>query len=256
MQDFKLEHEEVGAVVKADLVSRGGHYADRNARYDWLSAGHFVRLAESKFCVDIANQDCSFFKFGQSTPEKLDTAHPQVHFLIGGQIDGPDLGIRKQNGDETFTQRFSIGTTQLSEGPNADDSNSPMAWALEKTNPAIAIELNSDSGGTLPKNYSLIQVEPSNSEATNLRKVLLWAVKPAEDRPGSDVVTRWWNVSNGDRDVALQCTGLQEIQPTTHIETDLAGEKPIASDDSNQFTLSFSKHQMRTFRLKFAPSSK
>ena len=256
LQDFKLEHEEVGAVVKADLVSRGGHYADRNARYDWLSAGHFVRLAESKFCVDIANQDCSFFKFGQSTPEKLDTAHPQVQFLIGGQIDGPDLGIRKQNGDETFTQRFSIGTTQLSEGPNADDSNSPMAWALEKTNPAIAIELNSDSGGTLPKKYSLIQVDPSDAEATNLRKVLLWAVKPAEDRPGSDVVTRWWNVSNGDRDVALQCTGLQEIQPTTHIETDLAGEKPIASDDSNQFTLSFSKHQMRTFRLKFAPSIK
>ncbi len=256
LQDFKLEHEEVGAIVTADLVKNGGHYANRNARYDWLSAGHFVRLAEGKFSIDIANHDCSFFKFGQSTPQKLDTAHPQVQFLIGGQIDGPNLGIRNQNGDKFFTQRFSIKAAQLSSGRDAEDSNSPMRWALEQTNPAIAIALNSDSKGTVPTNYSLIQAESGNTETNNSRNVLLWAIKPAEADKGSDIIARWWNVSDSDQEMTLHCTGVQSVQPTTHIETDLSGEKTVAADDSDKFRLPFSKHQMRTLRLKLSTSEK
>ncbi len=30
-------HEENGAVIHAKLVSNGGHYADQQARYDWLT---------------------------------------------------------------------------------------------------------------------------------------------------------------------------------------------------------------------------
>ena len=258
LRDFELEHEEVGAIVKADLVSNGGHYANRNARYDWLSAGHFVNLTQRDFRVDIANHDCSFFKFGQSTPQKLDTAKSQVQFLIGGQIDGPKLGIPNQNGDETFTQRFSVGTTQLTPASKTENFRSPMAWAQERTNPAIAVKLNAvkrdaDSSGPLPTHYALIDVQSSNADADG---AVLWAIKPAEDGCEADVVARWWNVSNHDRNVFLKCDGLKLIQPTTHIETDWAEPKPIASGDSNQFTLPFSKHQMRTFRFKFAASKK
>lgn len=255
LNDFQLEHEEVGAIVKADLVSEGGHYANRNARYDWLSAGHFVRLREEKFAVDIANHDCSFFKFGQSTPRKLDTAHPQVQFLIGGQIDGPDLGIRNQNGDRTFTQRFTIGTAQSPEGFSGPASLSPLVWAVEQTNPAVTIELNSNSDGKLPTKYSLIQSNPNDAGSDIPQNVILWAVKPAENNSATDTIMRWWNVADSDSSVALECSGLLSIQPTSHIETDLLGEKRIASDDSKRFTLPFSKHQMRTFRLKFASSS-
>lgn len=251
LQDFELQHEEVGAIVKADLVSKGGHYANRNARYDWLSVGHFARLAENKFCVDIANHDCSFFKFGQSTPQNLDTDHPQVQFLIGGQIDGPKLGIRDQHGDQIFTQRFSIDAVHRSQPPIAEDANVPMRWALEKTNPAIAIKLNSDPGSALPLKYSLIEAEQNSGNSSDSKNVILWAIKPAEDTKGSDLIARWWNISDGDIDIAAQCKGLQSIHPTSHIETDLTDEKTITIGDSDRFKLPFWKYQMRTFRLKF-----
>ncbi|MBC8076003.1 MAG: glycoside hydrolase, partial [Chloroflexales bacterium] len=35
-------HEEVGAVIRARLLPQGGHYAARNARYDWLTLNHFA----------------------------------------------------------------------------------------------------------------------------------------------------------------------------------------------------------------------
>jgi len=273
LQDFELTHEEVGAIVKADLVSNGGHYANRNARYDWLSAGHFVRLSETGFAVDIANHDCSFFKFGQSVPQKLDTTQPRVQFLIGGQIDGPELGILNQYGDATFTQRFSIRTVKLAETSETSEtsdmleaheasdgkaakSNCPMAWALERTNPAIAIELNSDSDGILPAKYALLQIDSNDEEVHNLQSVLLWSIKPAESSSDSDTVARWWNVSNHAQTITFKFPNLKLIQPVSHIETDLTFEKPVAADQSNQFELSFSQHQLRTFRLKFAQPRK
>jgi len=105
---------------------------------------------------------------------------------------------------------------ELSERRGWEDSISPLVRALDQTNPAIAIELNSeelysDSSGTLPTEYSLIQLKPDDAEDTISKKLVLWAVKPAENSSGTDVVARWWNIGDHDRNVTLKCTGLQSI---------------------------------------------
>src|SRR5262249_51485623 len=51
-------HEEVGAVIRAKLLADGGHYAGRNARYDWLTPNHFADMSEGVTGVTLSNADC------------------------------------------------------------------------------------------------------------------------------------------------------------------------------------------------------
>src|SRR5262249_1421329 len=103
-------HEEVGAVIRAKLLTDGGHYSPRNARYDWLTLNHFADMSDGNVGITLSNADCYYMQLGASTPTTLDTTTPQISALIGGQVDGFGLGIQNQGGDLQFKQRFSLQT--------------------------------------------------------------------------------------------------------------------------------------------------
>ena len=255
--NFQLHHEEVGAILRCETESNGGHYAGRNARYDWLTAGHYVNLSDSTAQVTVSNLDCCFFKFGDSTPRSLDAEHSRVRFLVGGQIDGAKLGIRSQNGDTSFVQRFSIGIN-----PVGKNVRHPMEWALERTNPLVAIALPSNSPQQLVRSgnplASLVEVAQREQDLPN--SVMLWALKPAEDYGSSDtgkIVLRLWNVANESRDALVKVKGLKNVQAVTHIETPLdparmVNETRVEAVPGKQFTVKLSGQQMRTFLLEIA----
>ncbi len=125
-------HEEVGAVIRAKLLAQGGHYSPRNARYDWLTLNHFADMGESEAGVILANADCCFMQLGHSTVTQLDTATPLISVLLGGQVDGPKLGIPDQGGDRYFRQRFALQTR------GRFDPVEAMRFALEHQNPLVA----------------------------------------------------------------------------------------------------------------------
>ena len=254
-EDFQLHHEEVGAILHGDIEANGGHYAGRNARYDWLTAGHYVNLSDEAAEVTVSNLDCCFFKFGDSTPLSLDAKHSRVRFLIGGQIDGPKIGIRNQNGDKSFVQRFSVGVN--SAGKNV---RHPMKWALERTNPLIAMALTGNDPQTLERSANPLAslVEVGQREVDLPNSVMLWALKPAEDSGASETgktVVRLWNVANKTREAVVKVKGLKSVQAVTHIETPLdpaaaAREATIEVVTNEQFSVELAGQQMRTFLLE------
>lgn len=81
-----VNHEEVGALVRARLSTDGGVYATRNARYEWLSVQHFADISDgaSTGGLTISNRDLAFMKLGNSTTSSLDVTTPQLKFLAGG----------------------------------------------------------------------------------------------------------------------------------------------------------------------------
>ncbi len=255
--NLQLHHEEVGAILRGEIESRGGHYAGRNARYDWLTAGHFVNLSDDVAEVTVSNLDCCFFKFGDSTPRKLDTKHARLRFLIGGQVDGPKLGIRSQNGDSSFMQRFSIGVGALGK-----KVREPMAWALERTNPLVAIPLGEASPGNGERLTNplepLVEVGQRNKDLPN--SVMLWALKPPEDSGSNksrSFVLRVWNVANESREAVVKVKGLASAQPITHIETPLDPVRSVAGEEikivlGERFSVKLAGQQMMTFLVELA----
>jgi len=249
---FLLHHEEVGAILHGETEADGGNYAGRNARYDWLSAGHYVNLSDKTAGVTVSNLDCCFFKFGDSKPRSLDTQHSRMRFLIGGQIDGPKLGIPNQNGDRKFVQRFSVGVNSVSK-----NVRHPMEWALERTNPLVAIDLPRDRPHTSERTAnpleSLLEVGQRETDLPN--SVMLWALKPAEDFNESEsgkIVLRLWNVANEPREAVVKVKGLVSVQAVTHIETPLdparvAIEERIEVMPGKQFTAKLAAQQLKTF---------
>jgi alpha-mannosidase len=230
----KLWHEEVGAVVCAGLLSEGGHYSPRNARYDWLTLNHFACLCDEHGGggVTLSNADCAFMKFGRSSPRVFDTRTPQVSVLAGGQVDGPRLGIPAQGGDTFFTQRFALCGTAHFEAAAA------MRFALEHQNPLVT-GLVGGEGGPLPeKSFSLVKISSAD--------VLLWALKPAEEGIDQGIIARLWNFSSQPQRFSLSlATGISAAQETTHIETDLS---PAPVTDGF-LSASARPAQLLTFRL-------
>ena len=163
----RTEHEELGAILTADTLTGGGHYADENARTDWLTLNHFVKMQDDEAAVMIANRDCRFFHLGRDTTDQMDPASNQLHFLAGGQVDGKKLGIQKQGGDREFTQRFSIHADKKISNVDA------MKRSLEFANPMIVIPLSGSAEGSDDQVLeSLAEIESDS--------VIIWAVKPAE----------------------------------------------------------------------------
>lgn len=239
---FKLEQprvhtEEVGSINLNKLQSEGGDYSDTHARYDYVSVNHFADIADSadKRGVTISNPDLAFAKLGNSTPTKLDSTTPQLHFLAGGQVDGSKLGIPSQNGNSTFLQRFAIR-------PHSQySSTSAMKFALEHQNPLVTGAIENSQETCFPeKDFSLLQVSNAN--------VLLWALKVHEDGIERGLTARFWNLSNQSEqtDVTLE-PSLRAVQRTTHIETDLE-ELPLVNEHS--FPATFTREQLQTFRMK------
>ncbi len=238
-----VRHEEVGAVIRAKLLADGGQYSPVMSRLEWLTLNHFADMSgEDGAGITLSKSDCAFMKLGNSTIHQgvsfLDTKTPQIQVLAGGQIDAPQAGIAKQGGDKHFLQRFAL---QTHGGFNATEA---MRFSLEHQNPPVTGWLR--SGGTLPgTTYSLF----TNTNA----EVLLWALKPAEDGPGSGLVARFWNVGGKQQDFTISLpTKISAAARTTHLETDL---EPITVRDGTVTSL-IAATQIQTLRIVPAGGSR
>ncbi len=228
--------EEVGAINLNKLKSAGGAYATSHARYDYITVNHFAEIRDrsSTRGVVVSNADLPFARMGNSTPTTLDTTTPQLNFLIGGQVDGPNLGIPAQWGNNYFNQRFALR-------PTSDyDPAASMRFAMEHQNPFITGYVQAIDQGKLPADtYSLLSVNNPNT--------LLWALKVHDDGIQKGLVTRFWNLSN----VAVQSSvdvhsPIRSAFRTTHLETDISP----AQFNGNSLTTFFAPQQIQTYRLQ------
>jgi alpha-mannosidase len=228
--------EEVGAINLNRRAAQGGAYADTHARYDYVTVNHFADVAAGATGpgVTLSNADLAFARLGQSTVDRLDTETPQLHILAGGQVDGPRLGIKDQNGATYFRQRFALR-------PHGGyDPVAAMRFALEHQNPLVTGAVLGDArapyAGT---QHSLLKVDGAG--------VLLWALKPAEEGIEAGIIARLWNVANASADARVVLTpAVRSARRTTHVETDL---QDLALDSAGTLPLSFAPQQMATVRL-------
>lgn len=228
--------EEVGAINLNKLKADGGDYADTHARYDYLTVNHFADMtdADGTKGVTISNADLAFAKLGVSTDKVLDIGTPQLNFLAGGQVDGPSLGIRAQNGQTRFTQRFALR-------PHGNyDVTAAMKFALEHQNPFITGPIISKGGNDYPETtHALLAIDNPN--------VLLWALKVHDDGIEKGLVARLWNVSDAAAKAEISMmTGLSSAHRMTHIETDIEAV-PVTNNGTAR--ASFGSQQMHTYRL-------
>ncbi|MCK4967260.1 glycoside hydrolase, partial [bacterium] len=229
-------HEEVGAVIRAKLLKDGGHYSHRNARYDWLTLGHFVDMSGKNIGVTLSSTDCNFMQIGNSDAKNLDTNIPQIKVLAGSRSIGGKgrYGIPYQGGDSYFLQRFALQIHDIYNETKA------MKFALEHQNPLVTGIVK--GGNDYPeKEFSLLKINNSN--------VLLWALKPADDGIINEgVVARVWNMDKNDSEFALVISpdNIISAKRMTHIET------PIEDISVNNGALKalIKKHQMLTFAVK------
>jgi alpha-mannosidase len=233
--DFAIDkpevwHEEVGAVIKAKTASQGGHYADRMARYDYLTLNHFVNVGNQTESITLSNADCLFFKLGDSKPDSLDGNSSIIHILAGGQIN-ENLGIIAQDGDSVFYQHFSIL-------PHTQPFNAvqAMRFALDHQNKLVAANVSA-TGVTSEKTHSFLKCDNPY--------VVLWALKPGEEE---GTVLRYWNLDSRPTTIRTVFNSpLLNATYTTHVETEIS-EIPVKG---NTFAIGLNKFQMKTFRVGF-----
>lgn len=232
-------HEEVGAVIRAKLLANGGHYAPRNARYDWLTMNHFADISDGaagNFGVTLSNWDNLFMRYGASERDSLDTTRPQLTVLAGGQTSGPTLGIPNQGGDSYFLQRFAVGTHGTYNQATA------MKFSLEHQNPLVtgSVPGNGNASRAYPESsYSFLNISNPN--------VLLWALKPAEDGIANGIVARVWNQGNNPANYQLSLDRtLTSADRVTHIETPIS----TANIAGGVLNASINQQQIQTHILR------
>ena len=204
----EVRHEEIGAVITAAPADKGGAYAPRGARVDWLTLNHFADIGQGSLGVTLSSPDCAFMRLGASTAQSLDTATPQINVLAGGQVDGASLGIPGQGGDTSFLQRFGLRVR------DAFDPADDLRFSLEHQNPFVTGAVA--GGSSYPETaYSLVAVEEPG--------LLLWSLKPAEDTAEGDLVARLWNASDATVPFELRFGDypVLEARRATHLETPL-----------------------------------
>jgi alpha-mannosidase len=230
VENPEVWHEEVGAVIKAKLASAAGHYADRMARYDYLSLNHFMNVGNENESISISNSNCLFFRLGNSTPDFLDMNSSTVHILVGGQVNKEqNLGIINQDGDSIFHQSFSILPHN-----HKFDAGISIRFALEHQNPLIG-------GIVLPggewenKEHSFINNKNKN--------VILWTLKPGEEE---GCILRFWNMESKPIVSKIRFNNtLQKAMAVTHVETDLY-EIPTSN---KSYSMNLNQHEIKSFRL-------
>ena len=230
----QVRHEEVGAIARARLTTNGGHYATRQARYDWLTLNHFADMTGSDDAgVTLSNADCYYFRLGNSTVSTLDASTPQISPLVGGQVDGAGLGIQNQGGDSQFRQRFALSTH------DAYDPVTAMRFALEHQNPLVCARVTGTTARLPEASFAGMAVSDP--------RVLLWALKPAEEGLGEGLIARLWNLSDASVAATVQLAprALVAAQRTTHLETN-EGVVPVTPVG---LTVLFASQQIRSFRL-------
>ncbi|MEX1117119.1 MAG: hypothetical protein WEB53_17870 [Akkermansiaceae bacterium] len=233
--------EEVGAVILNKLKSDGGDFADSHARYDHITVNHFADISagDGKSGVTLSNPDLAFAKLGGSEFNTLDWGTPQINMLAGGQIDGPNLGIRGQNGNSRFLQRFAL------RGHAGYNQTAAMKFALEHQNPMVTGPVISKPGGIHPypeTRFSLLGID--NPE------VLLWALKSHEDGIDKGLVARVWNQSESAQPTRFTLAEpVSAARRLSHIET------PIEDLPVKNGTLEtrIGAQRMETYQLTTTP---
>lgn len=201
-------HEELGAILTVKKLAQGGHYADRNARYDYQTFNHFADISTRDYGITLSNLDCSFFRLGQSTPDSLWDHSSQLHALAGGQVDGETLGIQDQFGETAFAYHFALRSH-----PVAFDPAAAMKFSLEHQNP-LSVALVTGQHDVDQTHFSLLSLNDPD--------ILLWSVKPAEEGIDQGLITRLWNTHAEPTEVQLTFSKpIQEAWRTSHIETNL-----------------------------------
>ncbi len=236
--DFVARHEEVGMVAK---VGRGanGDYAERGTRTDYLTLNHFVDLAEPRFGVTLSSWDSQFFRLGESTIQRLDTAVPSVFAVVGMQSDGADVAFQNQGGDEAFKNRYALRAHRGYDGPAA------MRFALAHQNPLVAVAASGGADAPLSADtFSLLRTREAD--------VLLWALKPAEEGIEAGAIVRLWNLAEAPRNPRLFFPGarLRSAVRATHVETDI-GE---AERNGDCIEDGLARQQLGTWRVQLALS--
>jgi alpha-mannosidase len=231
LENPSIWHEEVGAVINAKTASAGGHYADRMARYDYLTLNHFVNAGNEHENITLSNADCLFFRLGQSTPDFLDMNSSVIHVLVGGQVNKKhNLGVINQDGDTLFHQNFSLLPQN-----GGFDAGSSMRFSLEHQNPLVAGPVH--EGGEWPgMKHSFLGNDQKN--------VVLWTIKPGEDE---GMILRWWNMGSKPVNTNIKFSSkIQRAINATHVETDLL-EIP---SNGELLSLQLNQHQLKTFRIQ------
>lgn len=230
-------HEEAGAVIRARLLSDGGHYSPDHARYDWQTLNHFADISGEGVGVTLANADCLFMKVGKSTITSLDTTCPQISVLVGGLIDGANLGIHNQGGDSRFLQRFTLQTH------DAYDQAEAMRLALAHQNPLVTGQVTGKEPFYPETSYGLLKISDPN--------VLLWSLKPAEDGiEHAGIALRIWNMSDKKTRfaVSMKPRRILRAMRATHIETATGG----AQIESGNLDELIAANAMETYLLILA----
>jgi alpha-mannosidase len=221
-------HEEVGAVIKAKLASAGGHYANKMARYDYLTLNHFVNVGNKKESITLSNGSSLFFKLGNSTTDFLDMNSSVINVLIGGQVND-NLGVLKQDGDTIFNQHFSLLPHN-----HAFNQGESMRFSLEHQNPLVGGNVL-EGGNIKDKKYSFF----TNSD----KNTILWTLKPGEE---DGITLRLWNLDSESKtgNVAFN-RDLQKVMYSSHVETNIAAV-PVTG---NSFPAELNHYQLKTFRV-------
>lgn len=221
-------------LARVGRAASGGDYANENTRTDYLTANHFIDFSDASRGVTLSVQDGMFFQVGNSTETFLDASSTSVRTMVGFQPTCVG-GFTNQGGNTQFLNRYALRMH------GAYDAASAMRFALEHQNPLVSTLVTGDVDSPLPAGtWSLLGVSDP--------RVLIWAVKPAEEGIDKGIIVRAWNLRDVATTAMLAANGfaLGSATATTHIETDL-GPEPMSA---GAVAASFSPHQMRTFRLK------
>ncbi|MGH7346879.1 MAG: Calx-beta domain-containing protein, partial [Candidatus Rokuibacteriota bacterium] len=226
-----VRHEEVGAIARARLTTDGGHYAPRNARYDYLTLNHFADMSGAgSVGMTLSNADAYFMQVGASGVATLDTTTPQLSVVLGASVR-PSNPILNQAGDSFFLQRFAL----QSHGPY--DQAAAMRFALAHQNPLTAGAVS--GGSPYPEaSHSFLSISDPN--------VLLWSLKPSEEGIGEGVVARVWNLTAAPTSFSLALDQpISGAKRVWHTETD----RDDATVSSGALTSPIAQNQLLTFRL-------
>jgi alpha-mannosidase len=215
----EIWHEEAGAILLAKPRSKGGHYAEKFCRLDWLGMNHFAEVSNEGYGITISNRDASFMQVGNSRPDSLDDASPRINILAGGRIDADrNLGIPNQDGDSYFENYIALNPHN---GPF--DPTSAMKFSLEHQNPLVAAKITGTSEQYPSEQFSLLSISDPN--------VLVWALKPAEEGIDKGIVLRVWNTSNDEAKYTIHLASqIVSCKRISHIETDEEEIKPVSGE--------------------------
>lgn len=225
-------HEEAGAILKAQTVAKGGHYADSICRVDWLSMNHFTDMSDKDYGMIISNRDAYFMKTGESTVSNFDDSTALVKVLAAGQID-EKLGIENQDGDSYFETFLAL--KPHTGGFNAAES---MRFSLQHQNSLIARKVSGGDSAYDSKQFSLLNISDPN--------VFVWALKPAEEGIDKGIIMRVWNFADQDKNCSISSKlPVLKASKVTHIETD---DVPIATLNG-QINTVVGHNRIQTYRL-------